>query len=67
MQALPCRWDAAAGDWVDVAGQDKMGESEKATLEMLEWSRLCTFVAGFASTSLGRRRLLDMQVRLLLI
>ena len=44
-----------------------MGESEKATLEMLEWSRLCTFVAGFASTSLGRKRLLDMQACHLLV
>jgi hypothetical protein len=31
-----------------------MGPAFKATLEMLEWPRLCEHVSAFASTTIGR-------------
>ena len=34
---------------------DDLGPALEKTLEVLEWRRLCSFVAGFAQTSLGRR------------
>ena len=40
----------------------KMGSSEKATLAMLEWTRLCGFIADFASTSVGRKSILNLEV-----
>ena len=40
------------------------GPSQKATFEMLEWPRLCSFVAEFASTTLGRKAILALEVRL---
>jgi hypothetical protein len=57
------RWDPITNDWVDAGWRNERGPSELATLDMLEWSRLCSFVAGFASTSLGRQLLLEMQVK----
>lgn len=39
-----------------------MGSGERATLGMLEWERLCRYLADFASTSLGRKELLKLKV-----
>jgi hypothetical protein len=41
---------------------DHVGPSASATLKMLEWHSLCEQVAEFASTHVGRRLCLAMQV-----
>lgn len=46
---------AASASWEDaIAEDDHMGPAFRATLDMLEWPRLCEHVAAFASTSLGK-------------
>ena len=60
IRALRGRVAASDDDYLPAATE--MGSSEKATLIMLEWTRLCGFIADFASTSVGRKSILDLEV-----
>jgi dsDNA-specific endonuclease/ATPase MutS2 len=42
-----------------------MGPAYRATLRMLEWGRLCSHVAQFASTHVGKARCLELEVGLM--
>ncbi len=44
------------------ADEQSMGPAARATLQMLEWPRLCAHIARFASTTLGRQAVLELQV-----
>ncbi|KAG2444932.1 hypothetical protein HXX76_001668 [Chlamydomonas incerta] len=51
---------AGLGTWGD--GEGEIGPAFKATLEMLDWSKLCDQVARFASTHAGKRACRTMTV-----
>ena len=51
---------AGVGTWDD--GEGEIGPAFKATLEMLDWSKLCDQVARFASTHAGKRACRTMSV-----
>lgn len=61
-KSRPRRWRVAALEDEDMPANMDMGRSEKATLVMLEWTRLCTFIADFASTTVGRKSILSLEV-----
>ncbi|KAI7845433.1 hypothetical protein COHA_000985 [Chlorella ohadii] len=44
----------AETDWASFE-EDHLGPAAKATLQLLEWGRLCSQVAAFAQTTLGQR------------
>jgi len=48
----------AAGE--DDGGADRLGPAAAATLELIEWPRLCAHIASHASTAVGRRRTLAL-------
>ena len=53
----------AAGDDHDPLSEGvQLGPHGYKTLEMLDWQRLCGFVANFASMSLGRQEILALKV-----
>ena len=56
-------WGAAndGGDGGD-GDYEEIGPAFQATLQMLEWPRLCSHVAEFASTHVGKRACKSMQV-----
>ncbi len=51
---------AGVGTWDD--GEGEIGPAFKATLDMLDWSKLCDQVARFASTHAGKRACRAMSV-----
>ncbi len=56
------RWRVLAFENGDMGVAREMGSSERATLKMLEWTRLCSYIADFASTSVGRKSILNLEV-----
>ncbi len=53
---------AAFGDWDTAADYDPIGPAYRATMDMLEWHKLCEHVARFASTHAGKRACRALEV-----
>ena len=52
-----------AAQATDEVSETDLGRSELYTLGLLEWPKLCHYLAKFASTSRGRQELLDLKVQ----
>lgn len=52
----------AFGDWDNAADYDPIGPAYRATMNMLEWHKLCEHVARFASTHAGKRACRALEV-----
>lgn len=61
---LPCHANSqpVAQDYKAQDITEEQGRSELHTLDLLEWPRLCSYIAKFASTSIGREELLKLKV-----
>jgi hypothetical protein len=61
-------WRAAAGPAVQQQRQEwdweqqDIGPAFKATLDLLEWPKLCSYIKEFANTAVGRRMVAELTV-----